>query len=122
MQGCLRNSPLVVLCFSLIRPVENEGQSRDHSEIGRAETPIKSAITVPPIAEEEMRSPSNKRLGKGKWALSDFEHLLDHATRIGKLLVLDVLGIDRRRINGTDSLDGGIEIIESVLLNQGRDL
>ena len=31
---------MVVLCFPLVRPIEDEGQSRDHCKIGREEAPI----------------------------------------------------------------------------------
>ena len=50
------------------------------------------------------------------------KHLVDHSASVRKLLILDVVRIDRRGVDTTDPLYGSIEMIERMLLNKGRDL
>ena len=63
----------------------------------------------------EVRFPQNADLGDG-------EDLFDNALGIGKLMRFDVRRVDGWSINSTDTLDGGIEVIEGVFLNESRDL
>ncbi len=58
------------------------------------------------------------------WALKlgDGQNLRDNSFGIGKLVLLNMRRVNGGRIDGADPLDGGIEIIESVFLNQGRNL
>lgn len=50
------------------------------------------------------------------------KHLVDHSASVRKLLILDVVRIDRRGVDTTDPLYGSIEMIERMLLNKSRDL
>ena len=50
------------------------------------------------------------------------KHLVYHPASVWKLFILDVVRVDRRSVETTDPLHGGIEMIKSMLLNQGRDL
>jgi len=48
--------------------------------------------------------------------------LFDDSAGIWKLLVLDMLRVNRWCINGADAFDRGIEVVEGVFLDQGGDL
>ena len=50
------------------------------------------------------------------------KHLVDHSASVRKLLILDVVRINRRGIDTADPLNGSIEMVERMLLNKGRDL
>ena len=52
----------------------------------------------------------------------DGEHLFDDPTRVRKLLILDMVRIDRRSIDAAHAFHRGVEMVKCVLLDQGRDL
>ena len=54
--------------------------------------------------------------------LGNRENLLHNAFSIRELMRLDVGRVNRGGIDGADTLDGGIEVIEGIFLNECRNL
>lgn len=57
-----------------------------------------------------------------RFFLGDGEDLFDDALGIGELMRFDILRVNRGGIDGADTFDGGIEVVEGMLLNQRGDL
>ena len=86
-----------------------------------------------PFADSANRISPTSRPGVFGFIIASFEvisplkssyrkHLFHHSAGIWKLLILDMMRIDRRRIDAAYPLHGGVKMVKSMLLDQGGNL